>query len=153
MLPVECRVVFITYQLGLPVRRLAILLAVAALPACGSGDGPTGTAGTASASSDDRRGELLSYACLACHSVDPGGAHQIGPNLSGVFGREAGSLPDFAYSEALLAADFIWTPAELDNWLADPAGFLPGTTMAFTGYQQAGDRQALIDYLVAATTP
>jgi cytochrome c len=153
MLPVESRVVFITYQLGSSARRLIILLAIAALPACESSEGPAGTAGTASATSDDRRGELLSYACLACHSLDQGGGHQIGPNLSGVFGREAGSLPDFAYSKALLAADFVWTPAELDNWLADPAGFLPGTSMAFTGYQQAGDRQALIDFLVAATTP
>ncbi len=153
MLPVESRIVFITYQLASAVRRLIILIAIAALPACESSDGPVDASGIVPVPVDDRRGELLSYACLACHSLDRGGAHQIGPNLSGIFGRQAGSLPDFAYSEALLAADFVWTPAALDNWLSDPAGFLPGTSMAFTGYQQAADRQALIDFLVAATTP
>lgn len=153
MVPVESRNVFITYQLGFRVRGLAILLMMAALASCGSNNGQEGIASPPSAPVDNRRGELLSYACLACHTLDQGGAHQIGPNLHGVFGRAAGSLPDFAYSEALLASEFVWTPAELDNWLSDPAGFLPGTTMAFTGYQQAEDRRALIEFLLAATTP
>lgn len=153
MLPVESRNVFITYQLGFRVRQLVILLAMAVLAACDSSDGPAGTASEVSARVDDRRGEMLSYACMACHTLDRGGAHQIGPNLHGMFGRAAGSLPDFAYSDALRASDFVWTPGELDNWLSDPAGFLPGTTMAFTGYRQAEDRRALIAFLVAATTP
>jgi cytochrome c len=51
----------------------------------------------------------------------------------------------------LRQSGIVWSPAELDRWLADPAGFLPGTTMAFTGYQSAADRSALIAYLVTAT--
>ena len=98
------------------------------------------------------RGEVLSYACQACHTLAAGGGHQIGPNLAGVFGRRAGSAPGFDYSSALRAAEFVWTPEDLDRWLADPAGFLPGTTMAFTGYQSAGDRDALIEFLIAATS-
>jgi cytochrome c len=75
----------------------------------------------------------------------------VGPNLHGVFGRPAGSAAEFEYSPALRAADFAWTPETLDAWLADPVGFLPGTTMAFTGYQSRHDRRDLIAHLVNAT--
>lgn len=98
-----------------------------------------------------RRGELLSYACQACHTLGPDGRHQVGPNLHGVFGRAAGAAAGFDYSAALAGSGIIWSPDELDQWLADPAGFLPGTTMAFTGYQAAADRGALIMFLLAAT--
>lgn len=98
------------------------------------------------------RGELLSYACIACHSLSSGGSHQVGPSLHGIFGRTAGTAGGFAYSDALERSGIVWTPAELDRWLADPAGFLPGTTMTFTGFNSAEDRSALIDYLVQATT-
>jgi cytochrome c len=121
--------------------------------ACGSSQGPAGADDATAESGRSQRGELLSYACLACHTLEEGGEHQIGPNLYGVFGRPAASLPGFDYSEALRDSEIVWSPAELDRWLADPAGFLPGTTMAFSGYQQPGDRQALIDFLVAATSP
>jgi cytochrome c len=99
----------------------------------------------------DRRGELLSLACQACHSLDSTGSHQVGPNLFAVFGRVAGTNQGFDYSTALRDSRIVWSPVELDGWLADPTGFLPGTTMAFTGYQQADDRAALIQFLVTAT--
>lgn len=98
------------------------------------------------------RGELLSFACQACHSLARGGPHIIGPNLSGLFGRPAATASGFGgYSAALVESGIVWTPAVLDRWLADPAGFLPGTTMAFTGYRSAEDRAALIAFLLAAT--
>lgn len=100
-----------------------------------------------------RRGELLSYACQACHTLARGGSHQVGPNLFGVFGRVAGTASGFDFSAALRESGLVWSPDALDGWLADPAGFLPGTTMTFTGYQMPGDRAALIQYLVATTSP
>lgn len=98
-----------------------------------------------------RRGELLSYACQACHTFEAGGKNQVGPNLHSVFGRAAGTLPDFDYSTALRESGIVWSADLLDQWLADPAGFLPGTTMTFTGYQSPEDRTLLIEYLMAAT--
>jgi cytochrome c len=100
---------------------------------------------------DLARGELLSLACQACHTLDVGGAQLIGPNLHGVFGRKAGTLPGFQYSAALRATELVWTPEAVEAWLADPAGFIVGNNMAFTGYQSARDRRDLVAFLVSAT--
>jgi cytochrome c len=97
------------------------------------------------------RGELLSFACQACHALTPEGGPDIGPTLYGVFGRAAASVPGFTYSDALRGADFVWTTERLDAWLQAPTEFLPGTTMAFAGYGDAEDRAALIAWLVQAT--
>jgi cytochrome c len=75
----------------------------------------------------------------------------IGPNLHGVFGRRAAAVAGFAYSPALAQSGLVWTPASLDAWLANPAGFVTGTTMTFTGYRSAEDRRDLIAYLLRAT--
>jgi len=71
--------------------------------------------------------------------------------LQGVFGRAAASVPGFAYSPALRQSGLVWTPRSLEAWLANPAGFVEGTTMAFTGYRSAADRRDLIAYLLRAT--
>ena len=130
----------------LPTALIVLTALAACAPASDDGAAPT-------ASASLQRGEVLSFACQACHSLAAGGEHQVGPNLNGVFGRVAGSAEGFSYSDVLRAADFVWTAAELDAWLRDPAGFLPGTTMAFTGYQVAADRAALIEFLQTATQP
>lgn len=97
------------------------------------------------------RGELLSYACIVCHSLGPGEGHLIGPNLNGIFGRPAASSPDFPYSDALREADIVWTPAELDAWLARPDDFVPGNLMVFAGIYSVSDRTDLLAYLLRET--
>lgn len=103
------------------------------------------------AAADQERGELLGFACLACHKLAAGEGTLVGPNLHGVFGRPAGSLPGFEFSPALKASGLVWTPVSLEAWLADPSGFVEGTTMAFTGYRSPEDRRDLIAYLLRAT--
>jgi len=123
------------------------------LVGCGAADESASAPSASVASEELRRGELLSYACQACHTLKPGGQHQVGPNLSGVFGRAAGTVPGFDFSPALRESGIVWSPEKLDGWLANPAGFLPGTSMTFTGFQSAEDRTALIEYLITATAP
>jgi cytochrome c len=103
------------------------------------------------ASADLERGELLGLACLACHRLGAGEGTLVGPNLHGVFGRPAASLPGFEFSPPLQASGLVWTPVSLEAWLSDPAGFVVGTTMAFTGYRSPEDRRDLIAYLLKAT--
>jgi cytochrome c len=103
------------------------------------------------ASADFARGELLGLACAACHRFGAGEGTLIGPNLHGVFGRAAATVEGFDYSPALEQSGLVWTPRSLSAWLADPAGFVAGTTMPFTGYRSAADRRDLIAYLLRAT--
>jgi cytochrome c len=103
------------------------------------------------AGADMKRGQLLSLACAACHSLGAGEKTIVGPNLHDVFGRRAGAVEGFGYSLALRSSGLVWTPRALDAWLADPASFVVGTKMTFTGYRSAEDRRDLIAYLLRAT--
>jgi cytochrome c len=66
-------------------------------------------------------------ACSACHSVNPG-QNGVGPTLRGVVGRKSGSVPEFAYTPALKAADLAWDEKSLDEFLANPAQKVAGTS-------------------------
>jgi cytochrome c len=103
------------------------------------------------AGADAARGELLGLACAACHKFRAEQGTLIGPHLQGVFGRRAASVEGFNYSPALRESGLVWTPRSLEAWLANPAGFVEGTTMPFTGYRSAEDRRDLIAYLLRVT--
>jgi cytochrome c len=103
------------------------------------------------ATADLSRGQLLSLACAACHTLNAGGGTLIGPNLHGVFGRRAAAVAGFDYSPALASSGLVWTPVSLEAWLNEPASFVAGTKMAFTGYRAPDDRRDLIAYLLHAT--
>jgi cytochrome c len=92
---------------------------------------------------DASRGEILYEGCQDCHSLDK---NEIGPKHRGVFGRKAGSLPDYAYSDALKASGVVWDDKTLDRWLADPQAFLPGSKM-FYHLEAEQDRADVIEFL------
>jgi cytochrome c len=93
------------------------------------------------------RGRILFLRCASCHDISSTASPKIGPNLSGVFGRKAGSLPGYNYSPAMKAQTFVWDEAHLDQWLTRPNELVPGTAMAFGGLPAKADREALIAYL------
>jgi cytochrome c len=96
---------------------------------------------------DAARGKIVFLECQACHAVAPGRPALVGPNLRGVFGRAAGAVPGYDYSQALKASGITWTPVKLDAWLTDPGTLVPGTKMAFTGIASAALRADVIAYL------
>lgn len=105
-----------------------------------------GQAAMVAASASDP-GKAAFAICSACHSVAEGAASGVGPNLAGVVGRKAGSVASFAYSDAMKSSAITWTESELDAYLADPVGKVPGTTMTAGAVRDAAQREAIIAYL------
>ena len=97
------------------------------------------------------RGAKLFKKCVHCHTVERGGRHRIGPNLHGMFGRKAGGVSGFDFSDAWKQADFVWTDKTLDTYLKAPYRMIPGNRMPFRGLNRAADRTDLIAYLKKVT--
>lgn len=89
--------------------------------------------------------------CRSCHTITEGGPNMTGPNLHGVFGRQAGTHPGFNYSAAMNQADFVWDGARLDDWLENPRTFLKGNKMSFAGIPDPADRRDLVAFLKVET--
>ncbi len=104
--------------------------------------------GTAVAAGDPGRGQAIYERCMGCHAI---GYEVVGPDHAGLYGRKAGSLPDYDYSPAMRAAGLIWDAATLDRFLANPRGVVPGTKMGFAGVPDPDERTDLIAYLKQAT--
>lgn len=91
------------------------------------------------------RGEKIFETCAACHAPDQ--PAKTGPDLKGVVGRKAGTVPGFRYSRALKTADIVWNDATLDAFLSEPQTLLPGNTMPYPGIPDATQRRDLLNYL------
>ena len=95
---------------------------------------------------DIAAGEKVFRKCRACHKADED-KNGVGPSLYGVIGRDKGSVEGFKYSDAMMAAEGTWTASDLDAYLADPKGFIPGNRMSFPGLKDQKDRIDVITYL------
>ena len=89
---------------------------------------------------------LFARQCGTCHVVAAGAGPRQGPNLAGVFGRPAGTLPGFKYVGNFAAAAIVWDAATLDAYLTNPQALVKGSIMA---YRQADPavRQTIITWL------
>lgn len=106
--------------------------------------------GAAEIGDADRGATLFARNCTACHQIGEGAKNRVGPRLNGVFGRRAGSLPDFDYSKAMarMGADgLVWTLDTLDPYLDNPKALVSGTRMAFKGLHDAKARADLLAFL------
>ncbi|MDA5092578.1 c-type cytochrome [Aliiroseovarius sp. KMU-50] len=98
------------------------------------------------AAADVAKGEKAWSKCKACHKLEDG-ANSSGPHLFGLVNRPIASVGGFNYSEALLGhGSDTWTPEKLNEWLASPKAFAPGTKMSLS-VKKEGDRVNLIAYL------
>lgn len=108
------------------------------------------SAGTVRA--DENDAAVYERLCGSCHGFDPGSLAMQGPHLRWSYGRKAGSVRGFVYSEALRTLDLAWTDATLAAYLKDPRGYLPGTKK----YQKVTNEQDLkrvIAFLKTTQTP
>lgn len=99
------------------------------------------------AAQDAQAGATTFKRCSICHSIDPAKGPKIGPQLSGLIGRKAGSSAGFTYSPAMTKGGFAWTRDKLDAFLKAPQGVVPGNRMAFGGIADPKQRADLIAYL------
>jgi len=96
---------------------------------------------------DPERGRAVAKACAVCHGLSPADGHRIGPNLSGIVNRDIGGAEGFDYSITLRSLEGAWLIEWLDQYLADPQTFAPGTRMEFAGVTDAALRADLLSYL------
>jgi cytochrome c len=100
------------------------------------------------ASASAEKGEAAAKQCASCHTFDKGGPNRVGPNLYDIVGHERGTgRGGFNFSAAMKAKGGTWTFQELDKFLENPRGYIPGTNMTFAGLSRAQQRADVIEYL------
>lgn len=109
-----------------------------------------GTTEQVLAAGDAKRGaDVFAEECGDCHSSVPG-KNKKGPSLTGINGRKAGSVADFAgYSDAMKESGIVWAPERIDSYIAAPKKVVPGGKMKYDGLPDAHARTDVIAYLMS----
>jgi cytochrome c len=90
--------------------------------------------------------------CSICHSLSDDSKRRAGPHLGGLFGRKAGTVSNYHYSEAVAGSGIIWNDVTIDALFdVGPDKYIAGTKMPVQRIARPADRADLISYLKQAT--
>ena len=112
----------------------------------GAADGAAADRGAAG-QSEPRARAIVRQGLHRLPLFEKGGPNKLGPHLWGIVNRPRASEPGFNYSAAMKAKGGNWSFEELDKFLANPKGYIPGTAMGFTGMSRDTQRADVINYL------
>lgn len=91
--------------------------------------------------------------CSICHTLTPGSSRKAGPSLHGIFGRKAGSLPKYKYSQTLHTSEIIWSNETIDRLFdLGPDVYTPGTKMPMQRITDPKNRTDLLEFLKQHTS-
>lgn len=96
---------------------------------------------------DAERGEKVFSACRACHQVGENAENRVGPVLNGLFGRKAGTIKGYNYTDANKNSGIVWDEPTFAEYIKDPKAKIPGTKMVYAGLKQESRIPDLIAYL------
>jgi cytochrome c len=96
---------------------------------------------------DLENGKAVWNKCRACHAVGEGARNMVGPVLNGLFGRKAGTIEGYNYSEANKGSGIVWDEATFREYIKNPKAKIPNTKMVFVGLSDPQDIEDLIVYL------
>lgn len=99
------------------------------------------------ASASVENGEKVAKKCATCHDFTKGGKAKVGPPLWGIVGADKAHTAGFSYSKAMSEKEGSWTFENLNQFLANPRAYVPGTKMAYAGDKKVQERADLIVYL------
>jgi cytochrome c len=112
------------------IRGVKVWLGVAVVAfACGSVSAQEG---------DLAAGEKVFKRCAVCHIVTEA-KNKVGPSLHGVFGRPAGTVEGFKYSDAMKNSGIVWSEETIAEYVANPKAYVPKNRMAFPGLKKQDD--------------
>jgi cytochrome c len=94
-----------------------------------------------------QKGEASAKKCAACHTFAKGDKNGVGPNLFGIVGDQKGEGRGFNFSAAMKAKGGTWSIDDLNQFIASPKGFVPGTAMGFAGIPKDTERADVLAYL------
>jgi cytochrome c len=96
---------------------------------------------------DAAAGEKVFVVCKACHQAGDKAKNAVGPVLNGLFGRKAGSVEGYIYSDANKNSGITWDDATFTTYIKDPKAKIPGTKMVLPGIKDEQKIKDLIAYL------